>query len=322
MKEIFALIILFLLLGFGVSLSPVREKTPNIFQGFSPASPIYSFLESDADQISESAPSINPYENLEFEARAAVVLDLQKDKIIFEKNGDLEWPLASLAKLATAGVIEDYLQLTEPFLRRAVITARAVAEEGDDGFLVGEFFNVADLRDAMLVKSSNDAAIALADWALSLDASLQDLSQFVNKMNLLASSLGLAKTYFLNPTGLDLDDRLSGAYGTANETAKLFSKLFQQKPEIFLATSRPSLILTSESGTKHVFESSAKELLLLPGLIAVKTGFTDLAGGNIVFAFNLSPSRQFIAVILGSSFNGRFTDAIKIYEATKNWISL
>ena len=59
------------------------------------------------------------------------------------------------------------------------------------------------------------------------------------------------------------------------------------------------------------------------GIIASIIGaliFTEIAGGNVVFAFGLGPGRQFAVAVLGSSYDGRFEDALKIYAAAKEWI--
>jgi serine-type D-Ala-D-Ala carboxypeptidase (penicillin-binding protein 5/6) len=320
MRIIFVSILLIILAGASVFLPPPKNGKPLFLKDFSSAGGynfFNKFLNNDKD-----ADSINPYENLELQARSAVVLDLNQNKIIFDKNSNLSWPLASLAKLAVAAVASKAIDESDSARRQAIITAEAIAEEGDDGFAAGESFDAADLRDAMLVKSSNDAASALALWVRNLDPKKRDASWFINEMNLLVSNLGLQKTYFLNNTGLDFNKDLAGASGTAGEFAKFFAWLLKTRSDMLLVTSGPKLIVVSQKGITHIFESSAKALMHIPGLIAVKTGYTDLAGGNLAFAFNLGPARQFVVVILGSSFDGRFEDAVKIYEATKIWAQL
>lgn len=262
----------------------------------------------------------NPFESFEIEGRSAIVRDLTRDKIVFEKDPNLEWPLASLAKLATAAVF--YEKAPSVFKEGSIavpVFSEAVAQEGDDGFLVGEFFDAKDLTRAMLVRSSNDAAFAISDF-LQKAIDSQNQLLFVNEMNLFASRLGLEKTYFLNQTGLDIDERVSGAYGTAKETERLFAHLVINKPEIVSVTASPQVTIYSLAGKKHAFESTAKPIMHIHGLIAVKTGYTELAGGNLVFAWTPAPGMQFIAVILGSSYEGRFQDALKIYEAVSSYI--
>ncbi len=262
----------------------------------------------------------DPFESLDIEAKAVSVLDLSDEKPIFQKNSDTELPLASLTKLVTAAVVYNTGgSLLKEGAIIIPITAEAVLQEGDDGFLVGESFNARDLNEAMLVKSSNDAAYALASWAKT-NAANGDNAWFVNEMNLFVSGLGFQKTYFLNPTGLDIDERISGSYGTASEVAGLFSWLVKNRLDLISATSKSKIEIYSEDGRKHAFDSSAGPIMPIPGLIAAKTGYTELAGGNLVLAYGIGPGRQFAAVILGSSFEGRFSDALKIYQATLAYV--
>lgn len=310
MRYVIFLLILIFLMGVGVSW-PKRENI---------SGPNYFFLAASVSTEDKSETRDDPFKNLELQARAAVVLDLSQERIIFKKNEDLEWPLASLAKLVTAAVFYDHVQdvlLNEPLY--ITLNAEAVAQEGDDGFLVGESFEAGDLVRIMLVKSSNDAAYSLSAW-LKKYADSADPSWFVNEMNLFASKLGLRKTYFLNPMGLDIDNHLAGAYGSALEVADLFSWLIKNRPQLILATSKPQIAVYSSLGKKHIFESIAKPVMGVPGLTGAKTGYTDLAGGNVVMSFGVGPGHQFIAVVLGSSYEGRFEDALKLYEAALRYV--
>ncbi|MEK7566552.1 MAG: hypothetical protein AAB527_00230 [Patescibacteria group bacterium] len=310
MRYIFILAVFIFLAGVSTSWPGVKG----------PVKPDVNFFIAGPASIEDNEAIPNPFDNLELEAKAAAILDLSDDKIIFEKESGLEWPLASLTKLVTAVVSYD---IGGNLLKEGAIiipiTSDAVLQEGDDGFLVGESYNAKDLEEAMLVRSSNDAAYALALWARENNG-IYDESWFVNEMNMFVSRLGLHKTYFLNSTGLDVDDRLSGAYGTAEEVARLFSWLVKNRPDLITATSRPQITIYSVQGRKHVFDSSAMPIMRIPELIAVKSGYTDIAGGNLVLAYGVGPGHQFVAVILGSSYDGRFADALKLYEAVSEYV--
>lgn len=315
MRYVFVLILLAFLAGISAS-RPEFENPVKSDPYFFSAGLIFGETGS-SDKNDGTAPDL--FENLKLEAESAVVVDLSDDKIIFKKNSDAERPLASLTKLVTASVV---YEIGGDLLREGVIsipiTSDAILQEGDDGFLAGESFNAGDLQDAMLVKSSNDAAYALSAWAKKNEGT-GDNSWFINEMNMLVSRLGLQKTYFLNSTGLDIDDRISGSYGTAGEMVRLFSWLVKNRLDVIAATSRSQIAFFSNQGKRHVFDSSAGPIMQIPELIAAKTGYTDLAGGNLVFAFGSGPGRQFAAVVLGSSYNGRFEDAIKLYEAASKY---
>lgn len=265
-------------------------------------------------------PTINPYEDIHLEAKAVVVLDIQKNEVVFEKNGSSIWPLASLTKLVTASIIEEVRKKVDAKSKVVVLSEEAIKQEGDDGLLVGEQFYVEDLRDMMLVKSSNDAAYALAFWAEAIFSRTEAQKDFIDEMDRFVKNLGLSQTRFFNPTGLDRSDQVAGAYGNAREMAELVSWILKHYPDILFATQYSELEVYSLNGLRHTFPSSAKALLNIPELIGVKTGFTNLAGGNVVFAFNLGPQQQFVISILGSSFEGRFADGLKLYQATKTYI--
>lgn len=312
MKYVLFIVLLLLLMGFSAEKGSIPTFSLTALMHYN----------SSATESSRESPEeliVNPYDGLDLEAEAALVLDIQNETIIFGKNESLEWPLASLTKLATALVVEETAQSID--VARGVITfdKEAISEEGDDGFLVGETFYIEDLRDVMLLRSSNDAARAFARWVEGMP---DEENSFVNRMNQIAGRLNFSTMYFLNPTGLDMDKRLSGAYGTAEEIARLLAWILKNTPHIFFITQISELEVFSLEGNRHTFQSSAEPILSIPGLIGVKTGFTDLAGGNVVFAFSLGLERHFIVSILGSSLKGRFTDGLKLYEATKEYIRL
>lgn len=261
---------------------------------------------------------INPYENLDLEAKAVFVLDLRKEKVLFQKNASLKLPLASLTKLVTAIVVEGTLKRVGQEARVVTFGKASIRQEGDDGFLVSETFYAGDLRDIMLMRSSNDAAHALARWVEKNSGDHEEA--FVDAMNRFTTQLGFSKMHFLNSTGLDIAGSHPGAEGSAREVALLFSWILKHSGHMVFATQSSVIEVVSVDGKKHIFHSRARPILNIPSLVGAKTGFTNLAGGNIVFAFNVGPQRPFVVSILGSSREGRFTDAYKLYEATKKYI--
>src|SRR3989344_2030307 len=139
-------------------------------------------------------------------ARAAVVYDPVAGRVLFSKNAGESLPLASLTKLMAAHAI-----LSEhPDDILITISLEALRSEGDSGLRAGEVWGLHDLLILGLVASSNDAMAAAAG---SVGGGV------VEAMNRTATRLGLTETYFLNPTGLDLDPEVSGAYGSARDVA-------------------------------------------------------------------------------------------------------
>lgn len=227
------------------------------------------------------------------EGRAAIILDPQTGEVLFRKNEKEQLPLASLTKLLTA-----YLALETDADRRVTISKEDLAEEGDAGLIVGESWDISSLVSFALVTSSNDA-IAAAARAARIDP----------RITLRATTvLDLPQTFALNPTGLDFSSSTAGAYGSAQDIARLFTLLLAKYPHVLSYTATNQSVFETLNGKPHLATSTGRVITDIPGLIALKTGFTDLAGGNLAVAFDRGFGQPLIAVVLGSSREGRFTD--------------
>src|SRR3989344_122895 len=252
----------------------------------------------------------------ELEAKSVYVLDLKEREIIFEKDSSSLRPLASLTKLLTALLLEE--MVPEGFY--IPIGVEDIRQEGDDGFRTGDSFLKEDLRDFMLVASSNDAAYAAAQFiGKSFDGNDKAaLSKFTALMNERARELGMSRASFLNPHGLDVEvnlEKIPGAWASAVDVALLTEYIFKHHPNLLERTSWSEIEIVSEEGRRVRAKNTNKALAFIPQLVVSKTGFTDLAGGNLVFIFDAGFSRPVLAVLLGSSEEGRFSDAKKITEA-------
>lgn len=239
------------------------------------------------------------------EAKSAYVFDVVKNKPLFELNANAQLPLASLTKVMTAIIAaENISQSSIVEIRR-----ESISQEGNGGLLLGEKWHVFDLIDSMLISSSNDAASALA---LSFGKSTDE---FVSVMNKKAKELNLVQTYFLNPTGLDIYQNTAGGYGSAKDIAELINYSIKNHLSLLEATQYDVLNINSRS-----FRNTNKLVEELPGIIASKTGFSNLAGGNLVMLINIGLYRPVIIVVLGSSEEGRFRDMQKLYDETINYL--
>jgi D-alanyl-D-alanine carboxypeptidase len=168
-------------------------------------------------------------------ARAAYVLDVNSGTVLFAKNETAQLPLASITKLMTALVILESL----PSEGALTLTARDLEVEGDNGFISGERWNIGDLLEYTLTVSSNDGANALANAVSGLQAgaATHALDSFTELMNERAAYLGLSQMYFLNPTGLDSTQNISGGYGSARDVAYLLTYLIKESAAVLEATS-------------------------------------------------------------------------------------
>ncbi|MEK7628396.1 MAG: serine hydrolase [Patescibacteria group bacterium] len=248
-------------------------------------------------------------------AHAAYVYDASTGRVLFEKNANAQLPLASITKVMLALVAHE----TIPLDAVVHIRATALGSEGDTGLHAGEEWQLQDLIDATLVPSSNDGALALAyETGNRLPGDEDPVKKTVEAMNRKARALGLAQTYFLNPTGLDESLTTAGAYGSARDIAALLHYAIRERPEALQGTARDGTLLMSLSGIEHVTHNTNVSIPEIPGLLAGKTGFTDLAGGNLAVVFDASIGRPIFVVVLGSTHEGRFQDVERLVQLARD----
>lgn len=248
-------------------------------------------------------------------AKAAYVFDVRDQKALFKKNESAQLPLASVTKLMTALIAQEVLEEKQP----VTISEQAVKQDGDSGLAAGERFGRLTLSDFSLMSSSNDGAYALAVAAGNALVPQSGATGFVNAMNVRAQELGLTQTYYKNPTGLDLTTTEAGAYGSAHDMAFLMEYILKNQPSILAYTTEDDARVYSEDGKYHDAENTDYYVDKIPGLIGSKTGYTDLAGGNLIVAFNVGLNHPVIAVVLGSTVQGRFTDILELVKDTQRY---
>ena len=269
-------------------------------------------------------PAPNHFDGMDLEAKAAIVFDLLENKIIYSLNGEEQLPLASLAKIMTAVVVREIL----PTYATVTIDSDSIKKEGDSGLRVGEKWAARDLLDFTLLVSSNDGAASLAAAAglaavgagqnteeTVADAIIRE-NDFIAKMNEKARSLGLVQTYFLNETGLDFQPNLSGGYGSARDVATLLAYAATKYPDLFEATRQPVFKVSPLDGKSRTAKNTNEAVAEIPGLLASKTGYTDLAGGNLAVLMDAGLGHLIAIVVLGSSEQGRFADVEKLASTT------
>jgi len=302
------------------------NKIQIVFIGFFLAVFIISkiFLTSEKKEafVMEILP-IDPFASVLIDAKSAYVFDITTNTSLFSKNEELQLPLASVTKIMTAAVASEIV----PKETIVHINKEAISKEGDTGLLSGERWKLADLLDLTLVVSSNDgaAAIAAALGNLYKIPNVETINNneendseksFVALMNEAALSLGMAQTFFLNESGLDVTESISGAYSSAKDMAILFDYILKTNSEILSATRYSEISLSSIDDILHKVKNTNESIGAIPALIASKTGFTDLAGGNLVVAFEAGPMRPIIVSVLGSGINTRFSDVENLVWAS------
>lgn len=266
---------------------------------------------------------VDPYQSIALNAKSAYVWDINAHRRLFARNSDLRLPLASVTKIMTGLAAVELL----PGDSEVAIRSEDLAKEGDTGLYAGEIWSLDKLLQFTLVASSNDGASAIAAAASvplhdgSGTNSSPNKEIFIAHMNDKARAIGLTQTLFNNETGLDVANGESGGYGSARDMAMLFEYVFRRHPELLLPTASARLLLRSESGFAHEIQNTNQDVLRIPGIIGSKTGYTELAGGNLVVVVDIGIDHPVVIAVLGSTREGRFSDVEQLIAATTEAIT-
>ena len=234
-------------------------------------------------------------------AQGMVVIDDKSKVTLLSKNDNIIFPPASTTKIMTALVGLDYYNLNE------MLTIKNANVEGSFmGFFNGEQFTFEDLLYAMLLPSSNEAAVAIAQNYPGGEEA------FVQAMNEKAKSLGLKKSHFADPVGLE--DHAD--YATPKDLA-LLSAEAMKNPVFAKIVSTKTHQIKSTKGTIYPL-NNLNILLDYPGVNGIKTGHTEGAGdvlvtsrkingGDLIFAIMRSEDRFLDTQILLDYLNNNVT---------------
>lgn len=263
-------------------------------------------LPLENENLEKLLPSPAPYpQNSEgtsapdLTAKSAVIIDVDSDVILFDRNANIATSPASTTKIMTALVSLENYRLDQ------IIEIKDLEKvEGQKMKLFsGEKITVENLLYGLLVASANDAALILARNFPNGEAG------FVWAMNQKAKELGLTGTNYKNPVGYDDPDH----YSTALDLAKL--AIFAMKNSEFAKIAgTQKIIIYDVTGTIPYPISNVNTLVgKLPGVKGVKTGWTQQAGECLV-TFIEQDGRKIVTVVLGSE------DRFKETEELIKWV--
>jgi D-alanyl-D-alanine carboxypeptidase len=300
----------------GVSLAPVVEaKTPAGQRAALIAAP-RRFIAALPSSSPSSAPQkiIGPEgrESLGVKATAprVLVVDDRSGAELFVARADEQVPLASITKLMTARVFRSLGVSWD----KTVTLAGVKPDGGIAYFADNDQVTVRDLWRAMLVGSSNTAALELAK------ASGLSAEDFVVEMNASAAGLGMKSTRFVEPTGLDERN-----FSTARDVSLLARAEFAD-PEIVAAANLPYFDLVKKVGKPKRVVSTDRLLdsFLAKApykLLGGKTGYINESGYNIVISVTRDKASPVTVVVLGAASSDlRFQEAKSFaYWAFENY---
>ncbi len=238
------------------------------------------------------APPLAPGE-LPLVARSAISLDLQTGKVLYAKNTDaVEFP-ASSTKILTALLIIEAGNLDQ------VVTVQLEDTKVEPSALeikVGETYTRRELLFALLLKSANDVALALArDNAGSVPA-------FAEKMNQRAAQLGANNSHFINPHGLHNAQH----YTTAHDLA-LIARAAMQNPLFRTIVATPEMSMT-KAGEVVKLRNHNRLLTMMAGCNGVKTGYT-IPAQQVLVSSATRDAHEVLSVVLHTNKPGIWEDS-------------
>ena len=216
-------------------------------------------------------------------AQGALAVDLNSGVSLYEKNADQPLLPASTTKIITALVSLDTYNLDQ-----VLTVGKGVAVDGQKmGLYFGEQMTFENLLNGLLVYSANDAAETLAqDFPGGYDA-------FIAAMNQKAADLSMTNSHFDNPVGLDTDDQ----HATARDLVRA-SEVAMRNPEFAKIVGTKSVTVKDVSGKSVYNLKNINELLgNVPGVMGVKTGWTENARENLVTYVERDGHKVIIAVL-------------------------
>ncbi|WDC83807.1 D-alanyl-D-alanine carboxypeptidase [Caloramator sp. mosi_1] len=219
---------------------------------------------------------------------------------MYSKNSDIRLPMASTTKIMTTIVALEKGNLND----KVIVSKKASSIGGSSaGLVAGEKISLEELLYGLMLRSGNDAAIAIAEHIGG------SVDNFLKMMNDKAIEIGAFNTSFRTPHGLDAD----GHYTTAEDLAKITA--YAMKNDVFNKIVSTKEISSGISGKfNRSYSNINKFLYRVENADGVKTGYTGGAGKCLVASVKHNYGR-FICVVLNSS--DRWKDAEELIKYAK-----
>jgi len=228
-----------------------------------------------------------------------IVYDADAEVVLASWNANDQAPMASVTKVMTAIVVVENVDLNEV----VTIPSFATSARGSTaGLVAGEEWTIGDLLIAMLVRSGNDAALALG-WYVGGES----VSAFVDMMNNKATQFGMDNTSFANPNGLDNE----GHYSTATDLLTLIIES-QKYPDV-QRIGRIKLVSmpAGPNGESRTFKNTNRLLGAYPGVVGLKTGDTPWAD-KVLLGVTERAGRPIYSVVMHS--DDHFSDTRELVD--------
>ena len=220
-------------------------------------------------------------------AGTALVFDYEDGHVLYAEDLDAPWYPASLTKMMTAYLVFTAIRDKRATKETKIFISPAANKQPPTrlGLKIGKDITLDQALHALIMRSANDVAVAIAETLGGDEAS------FVKQMNQTAARLGMAHTHFINPHGLPAEQQVT----TARDMGLLAQALLRDFPE-------EAPLYAQTQATIHKITIGTHNALLtgFPGGDGIKTGYTCASGYNLV-ASATRDGRKLIAVMLGES---------------------
>jgi D-alanyl-D-alanine carboxypeptidase len=245
-------------------------------------------------------------------AKAVFVYDFDKKNILYERNSKIALPLASITKLMTIRIALENLDANNFY----TITKEDLGFFDKIKFSEGDRYLPSELVKSALIQSSNASAVILANKVVTPQKS------FIEMMNNEAKNLGLNSLHYNSVTGLDFEKtQTASVFGSATDVVKLLYADWKDFPKSFGLSSHSNETITSADGKVDIIANSNSALPDMPLLVASKTGYTTIAGGNIVVLWKGTDGDLLGASILGSTKTDRYGDIKTVYGSVNSYLT-
>ncbi len=249
--------------------------------------------------------STTPTKELKINSRAAIIYDRTSKTVLWGKEENTKRAMASTTKIMTSIVVLENANLTD-----TVTISKKAANTGGSRLKINtnDKITVNDLLYGLMLRSGNDAAVALAEY---VGGSIEGFADLMNKK---AEELNLKNTHFVTPHGLDSDTH----YTTAYELALITDYALQNTKFANIVNTKTTTI--NVNSVPRTITNTNELLGNLDGVNGVKTGFTNNAQRCLVTSTTRN-SHQIICVVLGADTKKiRTQDSVKLIEyAFKNY---
>lgn len=252
---------------------------------------------------------------LDLDVSSAFSFYFNKDgaSVLYKKREEDVFPIASISKLMTALVVLENYNLEEKI---NISEKELFSKTAFRDFRAWKETKIKDILSQMLVESNNSGAFALALISNRfLEAEGNSVENFVKEMNNKTKEIGLKKTSFINPSGLDGREKYNAS--TTKEIALLARYIIENKKELFDITTLPQYKLYSPDRSTYYEAISTNEFLhsqkneWQKKIVGGKTGFTYAANGCLLIVLE-SPQKEgyIVSVVLGAK--DRFLEMEKL----------